>query len=202
MIAAVVLAAGAASRFGEQKLLVPLEGKLLIRWTVEHVLASQVEEVVVVLGREAEAVREALTGLPVRFLVNPRYPEGMSSSLQGGVASLDPAVEAALIVLGDQPQITAAIINRIIETYRLSRKPIVVPVYEGVRGNPVLFDASLFPEVMAVTGDQGAREVIAKDPERVASVPFPFPMPRDVDTPDDYQALLHRFPPLPPEEGG
>lgn len=195
MIAAVVLAAGAASRFGAQKLLIPLGGKPLIRWTVEQVLASQVEEVVVVLGREAEAVREALQGLPIRFLVNPRYPEGMSSSLQAGVASLDPAVEAALIVLGDQPEIPAAIINRLIETYRALRKPIVVPVYEGVRGNPVLFDASLFPELMTAAGDQGGREVIARAPERVASVPFPFPMPRDVDTPEDYQALLREFPP-------
>lgn len=193
VIAAIILAAGTASRFGEQKLLAPLEGKPLIRWTVEQVLASQVEEVVVVLGKEAGAVREALRGLPVRFLLNPRYQEGMSCSLQAGIRSLDPAIKAALVVLGDQPQVTASIINGLIETYRASKKPIVVPVYEGVRGNPVLFDASLFPEVMAVTGDQGAREVIDKDPERVASVPYPFPMPRDVDTQDDYQALIREF---------
>jgi len=198
VIGAVVLAAGTSSRFGEQKLLVPLGGKLLIRWTIEHVLASQVEDVVIVLGREAEAVREALKCLPVRFLVNPRYPEGMSSSLQAGVSSLGPAVEAALIVLGDQPQITPAIINQLIETYRKARKLVVVPVYEGVQGNPVLFDASLFPELEAVRGDQGAREVVAKDPGRVASVPFPFPMPRDVDTRDDYEALLRQLT-LPPK---
>jgi len=198
VIAAVILAAGSASRFGEQKLLLPLGGKPLIRWTVENVLASQIEDVIVVLGKEAEAVREALEGLPVRFLVNPRYPEGMSSSLQAGVSSLGPAVEAALIVLGDQPQITAAIINQIIETYRRVRKPIIVPVYEGVRGNPVLFAASLFPELEAVRGNQGAREVVAKDPGRVASVPFPFPMPRDVDTRDDYEALLRQLT-LPPQ---
>lgn len=198
MIAAVVLAAGSASRFGEQKLLLPLSGKPLIRWTVENVLASQVEDVIVVLGKEAEAVQEALEGLPVRFLVNPRYPEGMSSSLQAGVSSLGPAAEAALIVLGDQPQITPAIINQLIETYRESSKPIVVPLYEGIRGNPVLFDASLFPELEAVRGDQGAREVVVKDPGRVESVPFPFPMPLDVDTRDDYEALLRQLT-LPPQ---
>ena len=196
MIAAVVLAAGAASRFGEQKLLMPLGGKAIVRLTVERTLASQVEHALVVLGRDADAVREALAGLPVRCVVNPRYRDGMSTSLHAGLGALPPTAEAALVVLGDQPGVTPAILDRLIATYRQSQKPIVVPVYEqGTRGNPVLFDASLFPELRAVGGDQGARDVIARDAERIAAVMFPFPMPRDVDSPVDYAALRGRLAP-------
>ncbi len=173
----------------------PLDGRAIIRRTVERTLASQVEDVVVVLGREAGAMREALGGLPVRCVENPGYRDGMSTSLRAGVRELSPATEAALIVLGDQPGVTPVILDRLIATYRQSRQPIVVPVYqEGTRGNPVLFDASLFPELRAVTGDQGAREVIARDAGRVASITFPFPMPRDVDSRADYNELLGRLP--------
>ena len=195
MIAAIVLAAGASSRFGEQKLLMPLEGKAIIRRTVESVLASQVQQVVVVLGREAVAVRDALAGLAVRCVVNPSYQNGMSTSLHVGVMELPPGTKATLVVLGDQPGVTPAILDRLITMYHQSGKPIAVPVYaEGTRGNPVLFDASVFPELLAISGDQGAREVIARAPDRVAAVTFPFPMPRDVDSRVDYEALLDRRP--------
>ncbi len=195
MIAAIVLAAGASSRFGEQKLLLPLEGEPIIRRTVENVLASQVQQVVVVLGREADAVRDALAGLAVRCIVNPSYRDGMSTSLRAGVMALPPGTRATLVVLGDQPDITPAILDRLITMHHELGKPIAVPVYvEGTRGNPVLFDASVFPELLAVSGDQGSREVIARAPDRVAAVTFPFPMPRDVDSRADYEALLGRRP--------
>ena len=194
MIAAIVLAAGASSRFGEQKLLMPLDGKAIVRRTVENVLASRVQHVVVVLGWDADAVRDALTGLNVQCVVNSGYRDGMSTSLRVGVDAV-PAAEAVLVVLGDQPGVTPAILDRLVATYRDSRKPIVVPVYaQGGRGNPVLFDASLIPELRAVTGDQGAREVIARDPARVAVVTFPMPTPPDVDSRADYEALLRRLP--------
>lgn len=192
MIAAVVLAAGASRRYGAHKLLLPVQGQPLIRRTVEQVLASRVEGVVVVLGRDAEAVRQALAGLPVRCVVNPDYREGMSSSLRAGIEALGPEVEAALIVLGDQPSVGPEIVDRLIESYRNAGKPIVVPSYHGVRGNPVLFAASLFPEIREVQGDQGAREVISRDPGRVLEVAFALPAPRDVDTPEDYEALLRQ----------
>ncbi len=191
MIAGIVLAAGASSRFGEQKLLMPLDGKPIVRRTVEMTLASQVEHTVVVLGQEAELMRQALAELPVQCLVNPSYREGMSTSLRAGIGALPAATEAALIVLGDQPGVAPAILDGLIAAYRQSRKPIVVPIYEGgTRGNPVLFDASIFPELLEVTGDQGAREVIARDAGRVAPVTFPVPMPPDVDSRADYEALL------------
>lgn len=194
MVAAVVLAAGASSRFGTQKLIAPLAGRPLVRWTVERVLASRVGEVVVVVGRDADAVRETLAGLPVRCVINPRYASGQSTSLAAGVASLGGAVRAALVALGDQPSITPELVDALIDAYHASGRPIVAPIYQGTRGNPVLFDASLFAELGAVRGDQGAREVIARDPGRVARVELDAPMPPDVNDADDLEALERSLP--------
>jgi molybdenum cofactor cytidylyltransferase len=190
MIAAIVLAAGASSRFGDHKLLAPVGGKPLVRRSVEAMLRSQIDTVLVVLGRDAEAVRECLVDLPVGFVVNTDYRDGMSTSLIAGVGALGPDAQAVLIALGDQPLPSPAIVDRLLETYHATGAPIVTPVYRDGRGNPVLFAASVFPEILAVRGDEGARAVIARDPSRLASVHFPFAAPPDVDTPEDYQALL------------
>jgi molybdenum cofactor cytidylyltransferase len=192
VITAVVLAAGTASRFGSQKLLAPFHGAALVHRTVENVLASQVSETVVVLGRDGDAVRSALAGLPVRFVTNADFRSGLSTSLRAGVEAADPSTRAAIIVLGDQPGVTADIIDRLIEEGRRSGRPIVVPEYAGTRGNPVIFDATVFGELETIEGDQGARAVIARDPTRVATVSFPFGMPADVDTPDDYARLTNQ----------
>lgn len=190
MIAAVVLAAGMASRMGRQKLLLPMEGgQPLIRLSVERVLAARIDDVVVVLGRDAEAVAAALAGLPVRTVVNPRYAEGQSTSLRAGLDALLADTEAAVVALGDQPLPDPGLIGRLVDRFRETRRPIVVPRYRDGRGNPVLFAAGLFDELRAVTGDQGGRGVIARDPARVAEVPVDSPMPPDVDTWEDYQAL-------------
>ena len=192
MITAVVLAAGAASRFGSQKLLAAFQGATLVRRTVENVLASQVSDTVVVLGRDGEGVRRALAGLPVRFVTNPDFQSGLSTSLRAGVEAIEPSTLAAIIVLGDQPGVTADVIDQLIKEGRRSRRPIVVPEYAGTRGNPVMFDATIFPELRTVGGDQGARAVIARDPTRVATVRFPFDVPADVDTPEDYARLTNQ----------
>jgi molybdenum cofactor cytidylyltransferase len=192
VITAVVLAAGAASRFGSQKLLAPFHGAALVRRTVENVVASQVTETVVVLGRDGDKVRDALAGLPVRFVTNADFQSGLSTSLRAGVEAIVPSAAAAIVVLGDQPGVSADIIDRLIEEGLRSGRPIVVPEYAGTRGNPVLFDASVFGELQTIEGDQGARAVIARDPARVATVCFPFDMPADVDTPEDYARLTNQ----------
>jgi molybdenum cofactor cytidylyltransferase len=195
MIAAVVLAAGASRRFGGHKLLAPVHGWPLVRLVVEQVLASGVERVFVVLGRDAGAVRRALDGLPVEFVANPDYADGMSTSLRCGIEALPPDASAVVIALGDQPLPSPSIIDGLIEAFRASGRPVVVPVYAGERGNPVLFGAPLFAELLEITGDRGARAVIARHPERVEAVPFPFAPPLDVDTPADFERLLLREPP-------
>jgi molybdenum cofactor cytidylyltransferase len=189
MIAAIVLAAGASTRMGRQKLTLPMrDGRPLARVSVEQVLAAGLDDVIVVLGREAEAVALSLQGLRVRTVVNPHYAEGQSTSLRAGLDALHPTTTAAVIALGDQPLPDPGVIGRLVAAFRTTRQSIVVPVYRDGRGNPVLFAATLFAELRAVTGDRGGREVIARDPGRVAEVALDAAMPADIDTPEDYDA--------------
>ncbi len=190
MIAAIVLAAGTSTRMGRQKLTLPMaDGRPLVRVAVEQVLAAGVDDTVVVLGGDAEAVALALAPLPVRTVVNPSYAEGQSTSLRAGLDALRPGTDAALVALGDQPLPDPDVIRRLVAAFRTSGRPIAAPVYRDGRGNPVLFAAALFGELRAVTGDRGGREVIARDPGRVVEVPVDTPMPADIDTPEDYEAV-------------
>ena len=161
----------------------------LVRLSVERVLAAGLEDVVVVLGQDAEAVCRALAGLPARMVVNPRHAEGQSTSLQAGLRALAPGTEAVVVALGDQPLPDPGLVGRLVAAFRESGRPIVVPRYRDGRGHPVLFAAVVFPELHAVTGDQGGRAVIACDEGRVTEVPVDAPVPPDVDTWDDYRAL-------------
>jgi len=185
MIAGVVLAAGASRRFadgrGVQKLVASAAGKPVIRWTVEHLLAAPIDEVVVVTGHERDAVRGALASLRVRIVDNPHFTRGLGASLEAGIAALPAAVTGAIIALGDQPTVSTAVINTLIDAWHDRRMPIVAPLYRGVRGNPVLFAASLFPELRAVGGDHGARDIITRSPDRVTLVDVDADMPLDVD---------------------
>jgi molybdenum cofactor cytidylyltransferase len=190
MIAAIVLAAGASTRMGRQKLLLPLaEGRPLIRLSVERVLAGGLDDVVVVLGRDAEAMATALAGLPARTVVNPRFAEGQSTSLRAGLDALRPATEAVVVALGDQPLPDSGLVGDLIAAFREHGRPIVVPRYRDGRGNPVLFAAAVFDELRAVSGDQGGRGVITRDPGRVSEVEVDASMPPDVDTWADYEGL-------------
>lgn len=196
MIPGVVLAAGLSLRMGRAKLLLDWGGKPVVRRVVEQVKAGGVDEVVVVLGREAQGIREALSGLPVRFVGNPEPEAGQASSIACGVSALGPGVSAALIALGDQPALPPEVIPRLLQTFRETAKAIVAPLYRGVQGNPVLFAATVFPELRALTGDRGARSVVEKDPPRVALVSFDLPMPADLDTFEDYERLRPRVNPV------
>jgi molybdenum cofactor cytidylyltransferase len=189
VIAAVMLAAGLARRMGRQKLLLQLQGKPVVRWSVEHIV-SHVEDVVVVTGPEDTAIRQALEDFPVRFAVNPRPQDGQGTSIAAGIAALKPWTTAALIALGDQPRMPAAVVPALLDAFRRSGKAIVAPVYQGVHGTPVLFSSEVFGELRALTGDAGARAVVKANPERVEAVAFDLAMPPDVDTPEDY-AKLH-----------
>ena len=189
MIAAVVLAAGLARRMGRPKLLLDLRGKPVVRWSVEALL-PHVGDLVVVTGAEDGAIREALGGLAIRFAVNPRPQDGQGTSIAVGVAALKPWTRAALVALGDQPRVPEVVLPKLIEAFGRGGKAIVVPVYRGMQGTPVLFASEVFPELLALRGDTGARSVVQARPERVDAVALDLPMPLDVDTPEDY-AKLH-----------
>jgi len=174
---------------GRQKLLLELKGKPVVRWSVDAVL-PHVDDCIVVTGRDDAAVRAALTGLRVRYAVNPHPEHGQGSSIAVGAAALEPQTTATMVVLGDQPLTPPDVVPALLAAQRESGKAIAAPSYRGTRGTPVLFTAEVFPELRTLGGDSGARSVLVARPERVASVEFDAAMPGDVDTPEDL-ARLH-----------
>jgi molybdenum cofactor cytidylyltransferase len=190
VIAAIVLAAGASTRFGAQKLLAPLGGATVVRSAVSRAVDAGVDDIIVVAGADAAAVTAALDGLPVRVVVNANAAAGMSTSLAMGVAACAPRTIAALVVLGDQPLVPAEAYDAVLRGYHAGGASIVAPRYTaGVRGHPVLFAADVFAELSALRGDRGAREVIERDARRVRIVDVALPAPVDVDEPAALAAL-------------
>lgn len=192
-VAAVILAAGASSRLGRPKQLLTLNGQSLLRRTVEAATKAGCAPVVVVLGAHAEQLAgEVDDSAAVQTVVNARWAEGMGTSLASGVAALEaaaPNVCAVVVLLCDQPQVSAEVVRALVETFFVSGKPIVASEYGDVRGAPCLFARSLFPELGTLSGDVGARKIIARQAaEHVAVVPFAGGQ-EDVDTPNDWRRL-------------
>ena len=152
MIVAVVLAAGASSRMGSPKALLPVEGVTFIERIVRAFERTDVDRTLVVLGHNADAMREAIAYLGVDTAVNPDYARGQLSSLHTAIRALEgEPVEAILVHLVDHPFIESGLVNRIIERFRAEQKLIVVPRFDGRRGHPVLFSSKLFPEFLAAS---------------------------------------------------
>ena len=190
-VAAVILAAGTSSRMGRPKLLLPLEGKSLVRRAAENAVASRAKQVVVVTGAYRERVERELAGLPLRFAHNPDFALGMSGSVRAGIRTVRPETDAAVVVLADQPFVGPEVIDALIEVYEASRAPIVRPRYAGQPGNPVLWDRVLFAELTRQQGDQGGRELLKQHADRIAWRELPDARAQeDVDTPEAYAALL------------
>ena len=189
LVSAVVLAAGRSTRMGAQKLLLPVEGRPMVERVVAAAEGSAAAETVVVVGSEAGAVRAAVGGHPVRIVMNPDHERGMSTSLRAGVSALPPGCEAVLFVLGDQPFITSAVMDRLIGRFAEAGAGIVRPLAGGGPAHPVLMAAKYFPEIMALEGDVGAREILARHEEDVTYVELDDPRSTlDVDTLADYEA--------------
>ena len=174
---------------GKAKLLLTLDGKALVRWAVEGLL-PHVDRLIVVTPPEDAALRKALDGVDVRFVVNERPEDGQGTSIAAGARALPADAEAVVIALGDQPRLPAGLVATLLETFARERKPIAAPVYQGTQGTPVVFGASVFEELRGLDGDAGARAIVRRDPSRVALVRLEAPMPPDVDTPEDYARLV------------
>jgi len=193
-IVGVILAGGGSSRLGRPKQLLPLGDRPVLAHTLAHALAADLDSVIVALGHEAATVQERIDFAGAQVVVNDAYREGQSTSLRAGLAALPPDTDAALFILGDQPLIGAAVHDALIAARRATGAPIVMPTYEGVRGNPVLIARELFPELAEVTGDQGARGVIRAHSAAVHEVAIPGPpLTDDLDTKEDYERLLARY---------
>ncbi|MDB4878420.1 MAG: molybdenum cofactor cytidylyltransferase [Gemmatimonadetes bacterium] len=188
MIAGLLLAAGGATRFGSQKLIAPFNGTPLVRQAADA-LARATDAVIVVVGNDATAVRDALRDSQARFVENSDWATGLASSLRCGVAALGPEVEAVVVALGDQPGIDSAVIREVVEIWRKAQSPIVATRYAGVRGHPVLFDRAVFGELAGLTGDVGAKPILDRSLDRVAYLDLAVAVPRDVDTRRDLDVL-------------
>jgi molybdenum cofactor cytidylyltransferase len=168
------------------KMIAEIGGKPLVRIAAEQALASKASPVIVVTGHERDEVEAALTGLNVRFANNPDYAEGLGTSLRAGIAAVPAEADGAVILLGDMPQVDAKLVDKLIAAFDPEQGAlVVVPTIEGRRGNPVIWARRFFPELMAVTGDVGARHIIANVAEAVAEVAVSdVSIAVDVDTPD------------------
>lgn len=191
-VAGVVLASGLSLRFGERnKLLAPFSQATVVRRTVQAYLEGNLQPVLVVVGHESDRVRSALAGLAITDVHNPEFERGQSRALVCGVNSLPRHTAAAVIGVADQPLLTGDVIRELVTTYRTTDATLVVPRYAGRRGNPVLFDRRFFPELLQVTGDRGGRPVLEAHRREIVWLDVPDArMAADVDTPDDYRALL------------
>ncbi len=209
--AAIILAAGSSSRMGggRHKLLLPLGTRPVLAHVLDATLASQARPIIVVLGHQADQVRTQIADYTatqsIMIVENPGYLEGMSTSLRTGLQTLaslgykkklreSTQVDSALVILGDQPLITPKIIDALIEARKHTGKRIIAPIYDGKRGNPILFAADLFPELLEVTGDEGGRSIIERHRTDVATVELDCAaLTYDVDTWDAYQQVVQEW---------
>lgn len=190
-VAAIILAAGASKRFGQPKLLLDWQDKPIIAHVADVVLASVARPVIVVLGANEQAMRDALRNRPVEVVVNPDWAQGQSTSVRAGLTALPPSVRGALFVLADQPQVTPELLNRLVARFQQSGAPIVEPRWGDRSGSPVLFAREMFDDLAQLTGDRGGRPVIDKYANRVAVVQVDELVTlQDIDTPEDYKAQM------------
>ena len=186
--AGIVLAAGSSTRMGAPKQLLEYQGRPLVRHAAQVALAAGCEPVIVVLGSRAGEIRQAFDGLRVEITVNPRWQEGMGTSIQAGLAALGPRGDTAILTLGDQPLVTPRFLRKLREIHAASEQPIVAAWYSGTVGVPALFARAAFRKLQALGPDQGCKGVILKNQVQATFVDCP-EAALDIDTPDDYQRI-------------
>ena len=211
--AAIILAAGSSSRMGggHHKLLLPLDDRPVLAHVIDATLASQARPILIVLGHHTDRVRTQIatytTHPDITLIENPDYLQGMSTSMRSGLQTIIShgyrkfkawqVVDSALILLGDQPLITPRIIDTLISTWQMTGKRIVAPLYDGKRGNPILFANSLFPELLEVSGDEGdegGRSVVERHRQELETVELGDAMASyDVDTWEAYQQVVEAW---------
>jgi molybdenum cofactor cytidylyltransferase len=192
---------------GRHKLLLPLDDRPVIAHIIDASLASQARPIIVVLGHQSDQVRAQIKHYTlhqeIALVVNTHYQQGMSSSLRMGIQTIltngyrndtFSQVDSALILLGDQPLITPFVIDTLINAYRTTGMPIVAPLYKGKRGSPVLFDKSLFSELIEVTGDEGGRTVLERHRHKVELIEIGDALANyDIDTWEAYEQVVEAW---------
>ncbi len=189
-VSGLILAAGKSTRLGAgPKQLLPWRGTTLLEWVVRQVESSSLDEVLVVVGHQSEEVRGRVSLVRSRFVETPDFGEGCSASIRNGLKAVSPKAEAAVLILGDQPEIDAAAIRAVVDGWDISRSPVVRISYRGHSGHTVLVSRTIFTEIEALRGDKGVWKLLEAHPEWIQEIELDLPHPRDVNTWEDYTSL-------------
>lgn len=191
-VAGIVLAAGAARRMGSNKMRLRLDGEPLVRRAARRALAAGLDPVVVVLGRDADEVAEEIADLPCDLVVNEEFTGPTSGSLHLGLRRLPDATEGAVIVLGDMVEVTDSMIRALLDAARATPDPLVVSRYGDVTAPPLLFRRSLFPELLAWTGEGCGKAVVRRHRDEAVFLDWPVAALVDIDTPGDFERVVGR----------
>ena len=186
-VAGILLAAGTSSRMGSNKLLFELEGESVLRRAAKRALAGGLSPLVVVLGHESDKTARELEGLPCEWALNPLYEQGINSSLKSGVMAVQGLkAPAAMVMLADMPYVTPEMIAAMIDRYRTTTAPLVISDYEGVNAPPMVYDRSLFMELLMMTGEGCGRQVVKRHRSEAEVIPWPVAALADLDVPEDF----------------
>jgi molybdenum cofactor cytidylyltransferase len=190
-VAGLILAAGASTRLGQPKQLLPFGGTTMLGRVVEETgAAAALDQVVVVIGGGAAAVRRQVDFGSATVAENPAFTEGCASSYRTGLAVLDPRAEAVAVLLGDQPGVDRALIDSVVEAWRAEPAPIRLARYRGRLGHPMIFARSHFDALTTLQGDKAAWKLVDRHPDQVRAVDVDRSYPFDVNTWDEYEALI------------
>ena len=189
-ISGLILGAGASSRLGQPKQLLPFKGTTLLGWVAAQVgSATGLDEVIVVLGRAGDEIRQRVDFGTAKVVDNPVFGEGCASSYRAGIGALDPKSDAIMILLGDQPAVNPEIIDRAAREWRQSDSNIALCSYRGRKGHPMVFGSPLFHQLVGLHGDKAAWKLIDANAALVHEVVFDLPFPEDIDTLEDFERL-------------
>jgi molybdenum cofactor cytidylyltransferase len=190
MISAILLAAGESNRMGQPKQLMPFGQITIVERTIDNLLNSAVSETIVVLGYKDEEIRKTIAGKPIKIAINPDYQQGMSTSIIAGLKQVDKRARAVLIALGDQPFVNSQTITSLVEAFIANNRGILIPVYQGRRGNPVIFAIKYKGELLNLKRDVGGREIIKLHPDDVLEVAVNCEgVLLDIDTMENYTPI-------------
>ncbi|HEV7672835.1 MAG TPA: nucleotidyltransferase family protein [Thermoanaerobaculia bacterium] len=205
-VAGILLAAGTSSRMGTNKMLLDINGESVLHRAARHTREAGLDPLLVVLGHEAERARLEIADLPCRVVINEQYEMGIASSLRAGFAALPPECGAAVVLLADMPHVTAEMLAALVAHYRTTGARLVASQFGEVKAPPTLYDASLFPELAAVSDVRCAQQVVKRHLDEAVVLSWPEARLADLDRPEDWARLgadlpLQPSPPAPLPKG-